>query len=122
MGILFAIAHADDEPNAQTRDALLGVCQLGGFDYQWWTENDKRRKARAKPTHVEAAYTVLGCKSTDPAETVRDRYRKLVKDFHPDTVISKGLPADFVRFAEERFKQIQAAYETVTEARMAGKA
>ena len=115
MSILFAVARADGEPNAQTREALLGVCQLGGFDYQWWTENDKRRKARAKPTHV-------GCKSTDTIETIRNCYRKLVKDFHPDTVISKGLPADFIKFAEERFKQIQAAYETVMEARMAGKA
>jgi DnaJ like chaperone protein len=36
-----------------------------------------------------------------------------VKDFHPDTIVSKGLPEEFTEFATEKFREIREAYEKI---------
>jgi len=41
----------------------------------------------------------------------------LVKDFHPDTIIAKGLPEEFIDFATKRFREILTAYERVKKER-----
>ena len=44
---------------------------------------------------------------------IKKNYRKLANDFHPDKIISKGLPEEFVDFATDRFQEIQEDYEKV---------
>jgi len=62
-------------------------------------------------------YQILGCSRTDSDDAVKTRYRKLVRDFHPDTIAGKGLPDEFVTFAHEKFREIQEAYEMVKKER-----
>ena len=50
-------------------------------------------------------YQQLGVKRTDDAETIRKAYKKLARKYHPD--VSKQANA------EERFKEINAAYDVV---------
>jgi DnaJ like chaperone protein len=44
----------------------------------------------------------------------------MAKDYHPDNIIGKGLPEEFVDFAEEKFKKIQNAYEEIKRAETEG--
>jgi len=41
----------------------------------------------------------------------------LVKGFHPDVIISKGLPQEFIEFASNRFGEIQESYEKIRQER-----
>ncbi len=50
-------------------------------------------------------YQQLGVKRTDDAETIRKAYKKLARKYHPDISKQKN--------AEERFKEINAAYDVV---------
>lgn len=50
-------------------------------------------------------YAILGVSKTSSANTIRDAYRKLAKQFHPD--INKEA------FAEHYFKEVNEAYETL---------
>lgn len=61
----------------------------------------------------EDYYAILGVNPTDSAEQIKQTYKQLVKDYHPDNIISKGLPQDFVKFATEKFQKIQNAYEEI---------
>ena len=63
-------------------------------------------------------YTVLGCTESDSIDTIKLKYRQLVKDYHPDKISSKGLPTDFMVFAESKFKEIQTAYEFILHERL----
>ncbi len=103
------VAHSDGEPSERTRQALVEVFQLVGLDAQEcfdvYAQQQQQRRGQAKRTDVEAAYTVLGCQPTDTLGVIKTRYRKLVKDYHPDTLSGKNLAPDFLQFAEERFKQ-----------------
>jgi ankyrin repeat protein len=62
-------------------------------------------------------YSVLGCSERDSDDQVKGRYRKLVKDYHPDTIQGKQLPEEFVKFAHEKFREIQEAFELIRRAR-----
>ena len=66
---------------------------------------------------TEKYYATLGCNSSDSDEAIKKQYRKLVRDYHPDTIASKGLPDEFVKFANDKFRQIQEAYDAVREER-----
>lgn len=56
-------------------------------------------------------FKVLGCEKTDPIEKIKQAYRKLVNEYHPDKIIGKDLPSEFVKFANTKFQEIQSAYE-----------
>ncbi|MCQ2603578.1 MAG: co-chaperone DjlA [Spirochaetia bacterium] len=66
---------------------------------------------------LEVAYSILGCNIGDPDDVIKSKYKKLVKEYHPDVIASKGLPEEFAEFANNKFRQIQSAYETVKKAR-----
>ena len=58
-------------------------------------------------------YVVLGIERGKPFEEVRKRYRKLVSDNHPDRLIARGLPQEFIKIATTRVAAINAAYEMI---------
>jgi DnaJ like chaperone protein len=62
-------------------------------------------------------YKILNCTPACSNEEIKANYKKLVKDFHPDKIIAKGLPEEFVDFASERFREIQESYEKIRKER-----
>ncbi len=66
---------------------------------------------------VDKYYAILGCSRSDSDDQIKGRYRKLVQEYHPDKIASKGLPEEFTRLAEEKFREIQQAYDAVKKER-----
>ena len=62
-------------------------------------------------------YKALNCTPESTNEEIKSNYKKLVKDFHPDVIISKGLPEEFIQFASDRFREIQNSYEKIRKER-----
>ena len=56
-------------------------------------------------------YEVLGVGPNVSAEELKQAYKKLVSKYHPDKVAHLG--EEFKALAEERFKEIQEAYQQV---------
>lgn len=61
-------------------------------------------------------YDVLGVPRTATNEEVKKAYRQLCKKYHPDSYVNNPL-ADL---AEEKFKEVQAAYEQIMKEREHG--
>jgi DnaJ like chaperone protein len=63
----------------------------------------------------DQAYKVLGISKDAEVAEIKKAYRELVKKYHPDKVITddQALKAG----AEEKFKQVQKAYETIQKER-----
>jgi DnaJ like chaperone protein len=66
---------------------------------------------------VDKYHAVLGCDGNDTDDFVKSQYRRLVSEYHPDKITSKGLPEEFTEFATEKFREIQEAYEFVKKKR-----
>jgi hypothetical protein len=84
----------------------------GGSDGEHFRESGSSSQtgyqsdAEDDPWHV-----VLGVKQDASEEEIKHAYRALVKKFHPDNILSKDLPEEFIHFANNRFRVIQEAYE-----------
>ena len=66
---------------------------------------------------LDKYYKILNCTPESTNQEIKSSYKKLVKDFHPDTIVSKGLPEEFIEFASGRFREIQESYEKVRQER-----
>ena len=62
---------------------------------------------------TEKYYAILGASRTDSIEEIKKKYRRLVSEYHPDKIASKGLPEEFIRFANDKFREIQEAYDAI---------
>ena len=62
---------------------------------------------------LEKYYKILECSPGADFKEIKRKYRKKAKEFHPDNVIGRGLPEEFVDFAEQEFKKINEAYEKI---------
>jgi DnaJ like chaperone protein len=83
-----------------------------------------RMQRAAPPSNAEPAidrlndaYTVLGVGHTVSNDEVTKAYRRLMNQHHPDKLVAKGLPESMMKMAEEKTRQIRAAYELVRAAR-----
>jgi DnaJ like chaperone protein len=58
-------------------------------------------------------WLVLGVERDSPFAEVRKRYRSLVAANHPDKLIARGVPEEFIKIATTRIAAINAAYEMI---------
>ena len=65
----------------------------------------------SKNLKKKKVYKVLGVKENSSFSEIKKTYLKKRKEFHPDTLIGKGLPEEFIQKAKEKFIEIQEAYE-----------
>lgn len=63
----------------------------------------------------ESAYKVLGIDSTATDDEVKKAYKRMALKYHPDKVATLG--EDVQKAAEEKFKSVQQAYETIKKER-----
>jgi DnaJ like chaperone protein len=48
---------------------------------------------------------------------IKQAYRRMMSQHHPDKLLAKGLPEEMVKLATEKAQQIRKAYEIVSKAR-----
>jgi len=103
---LFHIAKADSTMHPAELEYLRRVAAIFGFP--------ETEFARVKARHVAAGrddpYLVLGLDRLAHIEDVKRRYRKLVREHHPDKHIAAGVPEELVAIANERLQRINEAY------------
>jgi DnaJ like chaperone protein len=111
LDILYTIAAADGvvhEAEAAFLDRVADIFAL-----------DPVRVGRVKARHLRGdadPYAILGLAPDADLAAVRVRYRELVREHHPDRLIARGVPAEFVKVANDRLAAINAAFEQIEKA------
>jgi DnaJ like chaperone protein len=108
MNLLFQIAAADGKLHPAEEEALIRIKNIFSLSDQQF-----RDMKAVYFSDLEKYYKILNCSSEDSDQKIKSNYKTLVKDFHPDTLVSKGLPEEFTEFAAGRFREIQDAYENI---------
>ena len=75
------------------------------------SQNDSNNPYNTTPNALAKAYVILGLQPNATAEEVKQAYRNMAKKYHPDRVITED--AAIKKGAEEKFKQVQEAYELI---------
>jgi len=106
IDILLRVSVADGTLSESEEKLILSAVKIFNFSEEGY-KNIKLRYVKEN----EKYYSILGCNKKDSNEQIKRQYRKLVSDYHPDKIASKGLPEEFNKFAHEKFREIQEAYE-----------
>ena len=62
-------------------------------------------------------YAELESKESDDFSVIKKNYRRLMKEHHYDSLVSKGLPKDMLEFSEAKTKRLNEAYAAIKEVR-----
>lgn len=106
---LFHIAKADGVIHEREQQFLHRTAEIFRIDEAHY----QSILARHVDLGATDPYVVLGIERGKPFDDVKKRYRKLVQDNHPDRLIARGLPQEFIKIATSRIAAINAAYETI---------
>ena len=105
---LVYIAMADGEYHPAEAAFLEEVARIFAVP----EEEFCRIRARHMPGEHDP-YAILGVRPDDSDAEIRRRWRALVRDLHPDLMLSNGVPREARRLAEQRLATVNAAYEQV---------
>lgn len=112
IDVLLRVSVSDGNLSDTEERLILSAVNTFGFSDEIY------RKLRSKyVAEFDKYYAVLGCSRSDSMEQIKKQYRKLVFEYHPDKIISKGLPDEFVKLANDKFREIQEAYEHIKQER-----
>lgn len=109
MDGLFHIAKADGTLHPAELIYLENVAQHFGFS----AHDFARIRARHASAGADDPYLILGVDRAAGLAAIKVRYRKLVRDNHPDKQIAAGVPEEMVVLATDRLARINAAYEQI---------
>jgi DnaJ like chaperone protein len=123
---LMAVA-ADGEIHPQEQELVVRIARRLGLSEPEVAQLEMMLRAAARgPTssagppprqQIEDAYAVLGVSPEVTQDELKRAYKKLIIEHHPDKLAAKGLPENMRSFAEERARQINAAYDLIKKQR-----
>jgi len=108
---LFHIAVSDGNYHPAENEFLQKVSEI----FEMSELNFNRIRARFVPDSPRDPFDILGVSPDTPLEEIRNRWRKLVRDTHPDQMISRGIPEEAIRIATKRLSDINLAWESINE-------
>lgn len=113
LGALFHIARADGVVHPAEHEFLADVARIFGFSESHY----QHLKAQFLGTAAEDPYSVLEVSPQALDAEIKAAYRRLIKQHHPDRLIAKGLPEEFIDIANQKLAAINAAYDRIANER-----
>jgi DnaJ like chaperone protein len=113
LGGLFQIALADGVVHPSELDFLKKVSQYFNLN----TNDFKRIQSAHMAAHIGDPYQILGITRKTSDKNIKTAYRALSRENHPDTLIAKGMPQEFIDIANKKMASINAAYDQISKER-----
>lgn len=126
LTILLDLAHVDGEYHEKEEKIILKVVHVLDIDfllyknilskYKTGNENNSTSSENFnfKPT-LDESYEILEAHKNMSFSDIKKNYRRLVRLYHTDTLASKNLPPELMKFSENKLKSINSAYKIIKE-------
>ena len=110
---LFYIAESDGNTSIQEIEILKSISACFGL-----SSNDFERIFHARLKNKSSdPYKVLSVNRDDDNSTIRKKWIQLSKDHHPDNLLAKGMPKEFIDQSNEELSSINLAYDKIKKQR-----
>jgi DnaJ-domain-containing protein 1 len=109
---LFRIAKSNTKYLTNQENMILSIVDIFNIDKSVYLQI----KEDFFPS-LHKFYEVLGCNESDSNDNIKAKYRKLVRLYHPDKLISENLPISVVDLATNKIKEINQAYNVIKKER-----
>ena len=114
IGVKFMYAEAFKQFEEARRNG-------GSYSYSYSNFSGGSQGTYSQPqpsvSKIDAYYKELECSPSDDFSVVKKNYRRLMKEHHYDSLVSKGLPKDMLEFSQEKTKRLNEAYAAIKELR-----
>ncbi len=127
IAYLFVSIAMQDSRISENEDVLirsiLHELGLSSYEYEsiknafthrqgYYYNNQNAQEYVGNKDHLIRKYTkVLQVDEGASLTEIKKAYRRLVKEYHPDKMASKGMPEDYREFANNKIKEINEAYD-----------
>jgi len=110
---LFYIAESDGNTSVHEIEVLKSISNSFGL-----SKKDFQRIFHARLNNKESdPYKVLSVNREEDDSNIRKRWLQLNKEHHPDNLIAKGLPKEFIDQANDELSSINLAYDKIKKQR-----
>lgn len=109
IDLLLRLAHSDGVAHPKEVEMINQGVRIFGVE----AEAAQLRARYSEDNDLLRCYEVLGASEGEPLEDIKKKYRRLAMENHPDRMQAKGVPPELMATAEDRFKEIQHAFEVV---------
>ena len=113
LGGLFQIALADGIIHPKELQFLQNVA----FEFNLSDRDFKRIASLYSEANDADPYQILGVNRNASNYQIKKSYRELSRENHPDTLIAKCMPQEFIDIANEKMANINAAYDQINKER-----
>lgn len=134
LNALFVIARSDGPLNIREQDYLRRVHARFGLDQLAWDRalgtaggatgygawgnagagpGDGRTHPPPRPIDASDPYRELGMPRTASGDELRAAWKRLMRENHPDSLASRGVPQDFIDRASDKVAKINAAWDVI---------
>ena len=116
LASLFAVARADGPLNQAEERFLAEVRRRFALNERAWESARTGATGRIEPAGPDP-YEVLGVARSATNDEIRAAWRQLMRENHPDTLASRGVPPHFVEQATRRVSEFNAAWNRIKKER-----
>jgi len=78
-----------------------------------YTGSAGHRQTPRPAVSIDQDYASLGLTSDASEQDIKRAYRKLISQYHPDKLVSQGLPEEMMEMSKNRVREINAAYDRI---------
>ena len=91
----------------------IGRVELAQIEARVRAHMDGSASASGARIDLDEAYRVLGVDPNATDGDVKTAYRRLMNQHHPDKLVARGLPESMVSLADQKTREIRAAYDRI---------
>jgi len=123
LKMLIELAYIDGDYSKEEENLIVRIVYILNIDFsiykqiisEFEEDNSSSNSSTSNGTYltIDECYVVLESTKNSTNQEIKKNYRKLVRQYHTDILLSKDLPSDMIKFAEEKLKQINMAYEKI---------
>ena len=115
LNALFAIAYADGVLHHNEEKMLLEISEIFKISKDGYNRIKViyENKKPSTKKNLKTYYELLGVSETDSLDNIKKKYRNIIKEYHPDAIQGKGLPDEFINFANKKLIDFNEAYNEI---------